>query len=861
MLHDLTARLVDACRRHALLVTLAALATAALLALYTVGHLGMDTDPAKLLDPDLPWRRQEMAIDRAFPHKTDNLVVVIDGVTAPVAEAAAARLALRLQEQPALFHEVRRPDALDFFRRNGLLFLSVPELRSLVNQLSRAQPFLSALAADPSLHGLFGALNRMLEGVAQGDAARTDLDAPLTTLADTVDGVLAGRPQPLPWQRMFTGQAPRPEELRRFVQVQPVLDYGALQAGARATEAIRAAARDLGLTAESGVRVRITGGIAMADDEFATIADGMEIAGITSLALVVLLLFLAVRSVRLVVPILVTLVVGLIATAAFAAAAIGTLNPISVAFAVMFIGLGVDFGIQFSIRYRDVRHRVDDPSPAMRRTAREISGPLLLAAATTAVGFLSFVPTAYVGVAQLGLIAGAGMIVAVVLNLTLLPALLTLFRPRGEAEPVGYVWAGGIDRFLGRHRRAVLVGAAVLAAAGAALAPLLDFDPDPLHLRDPNTESVATVLDLMDQPETSPNSIAILAPSIPAATELAGRLETLPEVDRVITLTSFVPENQETKLAIIDDLNLLLGPSLSPARIRPPPTPAEVAETLEATVVRLRALAAPPGDPAARLADSLEAVLHRDPSARAAIGPALLAGLGTEIESLRRALEAGEVTLDSLPEELKRDWATPDGRALVEAYPKGDPRDDAILTRFAQAVRAVAPEATGAVITVREAGRTVIGAFIQAFAFALAATLVLLLAVLRRPLDVLRVLAPLGFAALLTVLACVLLGLSINFANIIALPLLLGISVAFNIYFVINWRAGVAHPLQSSTARAVLFSALTTAAGFGSLALSNHPGTASLGLLLTLGLTVTLAAALFLLPALLGPPENTAGTS
>ncbi|MBV9521925.1 MAG: MMPL family transporter, partial [Alphaproteobacteria bacterium] len=190
---------------------------------------------------------------------------------------------------------------------------------------------------------------------------------------------------------------------------------------------------------------------------------------------------------------------------------------------------------------------------------------------------------------------------------------------------------------------------------------------------------------------------------------------------------------------------------------------------------------------------------------------------------------------------------------------QGDARDHAVLRRFVAAVRSVAPEATGSPVTILESGDTVLGAFIRAGWIAVAAITALLLVMLRRLRDVAVVLAPLLLAGLLTAATSVLAGLPLNYANIIALPLLLGIGVAFDIYFVMRWRAGLAGPLQSSTARAVLFSALTTTTAFGSLALSSHPGTAEMGRLLTLSLFYTLLCTLFVLPALLGPVKRRGG--
>jgi len=204
-----------------------------------------------------------------------------------------------------------------------------------------------------------------------------------------------------------------------------------------------------------------------------------------------------------------------------------------------------------------------------------------------------------------------------------------------------------------------------------------------------------------------------------------------------------------------------------------------------------------------------------------------------------------------LPADLRREWVAPDGRARVQAFMKGDANDDDTVQKFADAVRRLAPNATGAPISTQESGRTVVSAFVRAGILSLFAMAMLLAITLRKFKDVVLTLIPLITIGILTFATCVVLGLELNFANIIVLPLLFGIGVAFNIYFIMSWRAGSHDFLRSSLTRAVVFSAATTASGFGMLWLSSHPGTASMGELLSISLFWTLVTTLFFLPALL----------
>lgn len=859
-------------RRRSLVVVRAALAAArhpvavivvsALLfaggLLYVVAHFAIDTDSSKLIADDVPWRQRELAFAAAFPRRSDLIVVVVDGATPELAERSTALLATQLTVDKTHFRAVWRPDGGEFFDRTGLLFEPTDAVAGTMRRLIEAQPLLGTLAADPSLRGLMDALSLMLDGLAQNAAPVATLAQPLQTLGATLDAA-AGQAPAFSWHVLLGGSAPQPRALRRFILVQPMLDYGALQPGALATDAIRGAAHALHLDGNPRVRVRLTGPVPLADEELSTLAESVVPNTVATLLAVVLLLWLALRSVRLIAAVLASLGVGLVVTAAFGLLLYGAFNLISIAFAILFVGLGVDFGIQFCTAYRARRFATGDAELALRDGSREVGGALALAAASTAAGFLAFLPTAYRGVSELGVIAGAGMLIAFAASITLLPALLVVFRPRAETRPIGFGVLAGVDGFLLRRRRAVLGVAAAVLLGAVALLPRLAFDFNPLHLRSPRTESVATLLDLMQDAETSPDTIDVLAPSVSDATALAQRIARLPEVDHVVTIASFVPERQEEKLALIDDAALLLEPTLDPASVKAPPDDAETARALARTARKLDEARAAHRDPrfdaATRgLAHALSTLASGTPAQREHAQSLLIPGLVTTLDQLRSALQAAPVTLATLPKTLVDDWVAADGRARIEVFPKAGGGDNAALRRFVAAVTTVAPGATGAPVSIEASSRTIIDAFVEAGVFAFLSITLLLALTLRRAADVGLTLLPLALSALGTLATCVLIGLPLNFENIIALPLLFGIGVAFNIYFVIAWRAGRGGPLQSSLARAVVMSGLTTGTAFGSLWLSHHPGTASMGELLVVSLVWTLVSALLFLPALLGEP-------
>jgi uncharacterized protein len=829
-------------------------------AYYAANHFQINTRTRNFISSKVPWRQDMIKMDKAFPQGVDQIAVVIDGKTMELAEAAAQRLAEKLQSRPELYQSVERQNGGPFFDRNALLFMPLAETRHTTEELSKARPILVALATDPSLRGIMNVYSVISRGVAKKTGSLDDFDQPVTALANTLDELLSGRRAFFSWRSLLTGETPSPLELRQIISVKPILDYEALQPGKIPTAFIRNTAKDLGLTPENGVTVRLTGPVPLADEEYSAIEEGATLNRVATGLVVLFILWRALKSPRIVLAVALCVVAGLAITAAAGLKLVGAFNLISLAFGVLFIGIGTDFAIQFSVRYRAERVEEPDFDKAISRTANKIGRPLALAAAATAAGFYSFLPTDYVGVKELGLVAGTGMFIAFFTTLTVLPALLSILGSPREKECIGFKFLAPADRFMSRHRFAIIIGTLSVALAGTALLSRLQFDWNPLDLSPQNAEAVVTLRDLMKSPQTNPNTINILSSSLADAQPVAERLRQLPQVTRVTTLQNFVPEDQEAKLAIIQPAARLLKPVLDSNRRASAPSDAEdIAAMDRATQALTQAATSVTGkgaDDARRLAKLVGQLAAAPPELREEARKALLPSLATTLDLLRASLDAERVTLSSIPSSLARNWVDPDGVARIAVAPSGDPNDNANLVRFSEAVRKIAPQATGEPVVIHESGRTVVRAFAQAGAWALLSISVLLFIVLRRITDVLLTLVPLALAALVTLEITALIGMPLNFANIIALPLLLGVGVAFKIYFIMAWRAGATNFLETSLTRAVVFSAMTTATAFGSLWFSQYPGLSSMGKMLALSLLCTLAAAVLFQPILMGPPRK-----
>jgi hopanoid biosynthesis associated RND transporter like protein HpnN len=858
MLTSAVLQIVGFCTRHPWPVIFIAAVLAISSALYTATHFAINTDTDQLLPKDLPWRQHELAYRDAFPQ--DQILAVVQGPTTELVEMAADRLAAELQVRHDRFSSVRRPQGGKFVQRSALLFLPVDQVTDVARRLAASRPLIEVLAADPSLRGLMHALTI---GIGAAEARRVPTDAlagPMNMLSDTLDDLFAGRFPSFSWRALMNGKPAAPDELRGFIQIAPKLDFGALQPGRAAIDAIRQAADELKLGPMFGTSLRLTGQAAIDDEQFATLSKGTLPTFAGTVLAVLVILWLALRSAHTNLAVFVSLLVGFVVTAAAGLLIIGAFNLISIAFAILFVGLGADFCIQFTVRYRSERHERDEVRTALRGAAERAGGPLALAAAGTMVGFFSFVPTAYRGVAELGLIAGFGMIAAFVTTITLLPALLTVFGPPGEPERMGFVALAPADRFLARHRIAVVAGTIIVVLAGMPLLSRMRFDFDPTHLQDPNGEAVSTYRELITVPELGISSVNIVAPSVSQVDQIAQRAIGLAEVSGMRSIHNLVPSDQDRKLPVIQAAAAALGPVVDPSAPRPAPTDGESVSAIRATVKDLSRVATAREGDAAAAASRLSGLLYRlanaDTAMRDKARDILIAPLRLDLDRLRNMLRPEGVTAQSVPPELARDWVAPDGRARIEVLPEGDPNDTATLRRFAIAVLAIAPDASGTPVWLIEAEHTVVWAFIEAGALAVLAIAAMLWITLRHFGDVLLTLVPLIVAGAVTLEVMVLTGESLNFANVIALPLLLGVGVAFKIYYIMAWRAGRTNLLQSTLTRAVFFSALTTATAFGSLWLSDQPGMSSMGKLMALALVCTLAAAVLFQPALMGPPRG-----
>jgi hypothetical protein len=861
-------RVDDACARWIArvderpgLVALACLVVSLLLGAYAATTLGVNADPDALIRADLPWRQAEEHFRQTFHTFDEAILAVIDADSASSAARAADALAERLAQRTDLYSLVDVPGGGEFFRRNVLLYLDRAELERFSDRLAAVQPFLGELTRDPSVVGVSRLLALALAAQRDGVDVGMDLAAALDRVSVAAEAAADGRAAPDPWGDALIGGSLSEAARHRVVSLEPRQNFDELLGAGPAIEAVRAAAAELGLDREHGVRVRVTGDTPLNYDEQIVVQRQGQIVGVVSFVLFSVIVFVALRSPRLVLALVGSVLASVLWTNAFAAFAVGHLNQVSAAFNVLIIGLGGEFGIHVCMRYRELLSQGRSRADALVEMGRTMGSSLVSSAGTTAIGFYVFLPTDYRGVAELGLIAGTGVLLSLVSSFTVLPALLSLGAPEQPRAPViGTSFTAKLQHLPLRYAAPIRWAAAAVAIASAALLPRAAFDHNPVNLRDPSTESVQAFEDLLARSTSTPWTADATAPGVADARALAERLRALPVVGEARTISDYVPADQDEKLAILEEAALFLPPLAPPA---PPPDAAaqhaalgSLAEELARAEGGESALAAS----AARLRAALRGVLARsvDDGPEAARVLALLrtnvvGSLPEQLGDLQVALTPSHVTLDDLPRQLRDQMLAPDGRARVEIRPRDDLSDSDTLEEFVDTVRTVAPRATGSAVSLLEWGRVTSGAMQDALLAGMVATALFLFLLWRRLWDTLLAFFPLALAAMLTCAVMVLAGLRFNFANVIVLPMLLGMGIDNGVHLVHRHRTNPdeVDVLSTSTARAVFFSAVTTVLSFGSLAFASHRGMAALGQVLTIGVASTLVCYVVVLPAVL----------
>lgn len=879
------AALVAWVARHPRTVLLAALAVTLASVHLAYSRLEYHTQRNDLLSADKPCQQRWQKYLDAFGDD-DDMVIVAEGASRDRLAAALDAVAARVKERPDLFDRVFHRVDLRHLRDRGLLYLPPDQLDAIRARLDRMEPLFGPtaplawrmLSVQSLLASAEGALTARSSG-RELSAADRDLLAQLPAVANSATDTLR---DPAAYRNPWSLGSTSPEGERRDGLDQPQYFFTPDGSLAMLTCRPRVAARSFtpakeasnamrAILAEVGahypdVKFGLTGLPVLETDEMVLSETDSTRASLLALLGVALLYFFVYRSCKYPLLTITTLVVGTLWALGWATLTIGHLNILSAAFAVMLIGLG-DYGVLWVARYDETRRRGDTIEEALRQTAMRVGPSIVTAAATTGLAFFAIMLADFKAVAELGWIAGSGMLLCALSCLILMPALLVLVEKRrapgaspsngrhapptrARTLPFPSAWFPGLAN---RPRLALASGTVLLVACGV-FAFRLSYDHNLLNLQARGLESVKWEHRLIDRAAGATWDAMSLARSREEALALKAKYKALQEVGRVVEVASLVPADQDRKLPVIRAISQKLD-TLPPAGMLPA-SAGSSSSSVSKLAERVAGLAASDtalSRSAARLAATVEQTPGADEKLRV-FDRRLSSDLAAELHQLKSVSHPVPVSDQDVPPELRERYVGANGEYLVRAFARDSLWDYDALERFTTAAGTVDPEATGKSFRTLEGLRQMKRGFEHAALYALAAIVLVLFLDLRRWTELALGLFPLAVGVVLTLGVMGLCGVSLNPANMIALPLIVGVGVDNGVHVLHDYRnrpRGLPFRLGAATGRGVLVAGLTTVLGFGTLITARHAGMASLGLALTLGVTFCMLSALVFLPALL----------
>ncbi len=849
---------------------------------YTATHLAFKTDRNDLVQQTLPYQVSWNRFKEEFD-STDDILVVIEGGDPEAREELAERLGRELENRPDLFADVFYKFDLDSFAPKSLLFYPLEDLETMRDGLRDNLESLENTASARSVAYFYREANDGFnEAISpEGDSAPesvegldflTDLTRSLAVSLRTGD-IEGDASPPNPMEEADpAGQAQyNATKDKKFTLI--MLKASASAAGFTPDEMVVRELKEMVYDIQKeypGLNVGLTGKPVLNNDEMlASRRDSIK-ASILAVIGVGLLFIIAFGEVRRPLIGVVALLFGLGWSLGWTTLIVGHLNILTVSFAVMLIGLGVDFGIHLIARYEEERAKGEDVNGAILKSLRETGKSITTAAFTTASAFFVMVLTDFQGIKELGIIAGSGVLLTLLATLVLVPVLIRLLRI--EAAPVNKSRWLRLPR-LSRSSLSPLGGPVVLGVGALlGLASLVGlggvyFDFNLLALQSESLDSVQYEEKLIESQGNSSLFGIVLAENPAHALEKAEELNRLPTVKSVETIADWLPDNQEEKRTFISeiaDLARRIHSDAPPAEVDPAQMGALV-KNLEEYLRFVLFHSRGKTDEAIRqdLKDLLQAVLNLretleeidTETARerlAAHQRVFLERFDDSLLSLAQQSGENPVVLEDLPEPLRHRYVGATQRILLRVYPEEDIWEREPLERFVADVRSLDPDLTGSPVLLYENSGLFQQSFKAAGLYALIAVAILVGIHFRNVMWTVLSLVPLLVGGLWTLGAMRLLGLSFNPANIMTVPLLVGIGIDNGLHILHRYREEKGGPVvRTSTGRAVLLSTLTTMIGFSSLILARHRGISSLGILMTVGMASILVASLVFLPCLL----------
>jgi uncharacterized protein len=860
---------------------------AALSVWFTATHLQFNTHREDLISKDMKFHELYQQYRDRFKD-FDGMIVVVEGEQPDAMKQFADQLVERLQNQPEISSEIYYKVDTGYFKNKSLLFLEPDALKRLEDKLRSHQDFLEQVNASPGLNTLLRSLNREISsgvvdtlltdllGTEDEEAEKEDaadlglLISLLTQMTRHVEGDTGYRS---PWGTFLAeennplreeGYLVSDDERLLFILLNPQETEGDFAGSKNAIEGIREIIRDLS-PGFPEIKVGMTGGEVISSDEMFTTQSDVKNASKYALTGVTLLFIIFYRRVTEPLLAVFTLMVSIAWAMGYTTLSVGHLNIISIVFATILIGLGIDFGIHIICRYREERRLGNDAFLAMRNTLQQTGRGNLAGAVTTAIAFGAMAFTDFVGIVELGIIAAGGIVLCLLGMVLLLPALIsieerwrkpvyTLPKRVGKRDAL-------FEKMYSHYYLIIFVSLALLTWCGYASKDLY-FDYNLLNMQARGTEAVQYEMKIIENAKRASWNAALIADNIQDAKEKYRILKAMPSVGKVESLLNAIPENQETRIRNVK----ALAPLIDPFEVEPEDEPFSL-RAIQATIkkIRFKLRKKEKEDEqddvyeASRQVRLLDAALKKtDPEIAAtrlkAFSRTLFVDYRKKIADLKRSAHPTPVKVEELPQDLKDRFVSTDGKYLLLAYPSINIWEREEMEKFLYEMRRIDPNVTGNAVHMFESTRLMIDGYVRAGLYALAAITLYLILTLRNIKTTLLVLIPTLAGAILTLGLMRLTGIQFNLANLVILPLILGIGVVDGVHILHRSREAPEcgkNVISKSTGQAVILTSLTTMIGFGSLMVADHQGVYSVGLVLTLGVGSCMITSITLLPALM----------
>tara|TARA_B100000035_G_scaffold60036_1_gene48293 strand:- start:824 stop:3313 length:2490 start_codon:yes stop_codon:yes gene_type:complete len=807
-------------------VVLMFLSLALLSIFFTLNYLKIDTSTDSLINENLDFKINQKKLKNEFKFISNNILIRLSSSNKLVLNDYTQNLIEKLKKRKDL-NFVYSPSTDPLFKENFFSFLNHKEKKKIVQKLYEYQPFLSEINNNPRIEGFNNLLSLALKTNDQ-----TSLDNFYPILISFSESLK--NDNKVDWSNIFGTNINqnfivvgyKEEFKKKFDDFYSVL---------------------INQKKDKSIKIEFTGGLVIDYEEINSVSTGNAIAGILSILIVSLILWIAFKNIRIILILVGSILVGLSITMGVVSLTIGRLNLISVAFAVLFIGLTVDYGIQIVLRIFE-RHKIERQNILLG--INSISNTLLVASIPTMIGFLSFLPTNYIGLSELGIISFIGLIIGLFTNLIFLPSLLIILLQKIEIynNDKKTPLYERIIFFLMNKKSIVYSFIFFVFSFNFIFLEKISFDYDAMNLKDQNLASVKLAKEMIKK---NPSSDYVISLTLKKEDlKDTQKLDLLLEKESIDSYFSFLDINSEFKDDDLEYLKFLIGSEKNPEFY----ANEDQIEIFKKNLVSLSKIGSKKSvNLANEILNTLE-VMSLDVEKVKKIQFNFFSGFDILMKKIQSFGLINENFFQEIPDYYSKRYVSNNHNYRVEIFPSKDVSSKTNLDEFVNDVESIFPNATGMPIVQQKAGLIVIESFITALTISIIFLIIFIYIIFKRFIYVLVSALCLLVAFMFSIFIMILFNINLNFANMIALPLLYSLGISFTIYFIrrfIQYDRKIDNVIKSNTPKAIFFSAATTMGSFSTLAISSHSGTSSMGLLLFICLLMTVLSAVFILPVLL----------